>query len=178
MFPRAIKFTTASQLFVFVVCLAASLFCYYRSQRYRIAVVDSAKVINAFDDMKALTHELQTLDQSFEQKLDTLTREFQSALTQFEQQRASYTNAQLLDEQNKLRLKQENYENYTSISAQQKEKNNTRVEKVLLALNGKISEYARRHGFTAVFGINATGTIIYADNGIDITEDLIRHIND
>lgn len=62
---------------------------------------------------------------------------------------------------------------------QKVENQNVEIEKIIWnRLNPYLVEYGKKHGYTYIFGANGTGTILYADESENITEDLIKYVNE
>jgi len=44
-------------------------------------------------------------------------------------------------------------------------------------LNPYIAEYGKEKGYAYIYGANGTGNVLYADEGEDITDELIEYVN-
>jgi len=51
----------------------------------------------------------------------------------------------------------------------------TELQPILKALEGVVTEYGKKKGYTAIFDIK--GGVIYFDKAIDITDDLVKELN-
>lgn len=77
-----------------------------------------------------------------------------------------------------LKTKRTNYQNlYNEFSlSNQKEIELYRTE-IWNQINQYISEYGKSKGYTIIFGGNGTGTLMYGDSDLNVTDELITYIN-
>jgi len=58
------------------------------------------------------------------------------------------------------------------------EDHNKEIEKMIWTrLNPYIVDYGKEHGYRYIYGANGTGNVLYADEGENITEDMIKYVN-
>lgn len=167
---------TTLSLVVITLC-----FCIYNSfqlRRTRVACIDSAKVINAFRGIEILNKKMEEKRKAFQGKLDTLSHEFQSFIAEYEKNRSKYSEKEARLEEDKIRLKQEEYARFNSSGEASKNEEMKLIEKELVVVNAKIARFARKNGYSAVFGATAAGAVVYMNEYVDITDDVIEIIND
>jgi outer membrane protein len=51
------------------------------------------------------------------------------------------------------------------------------AEGVLNQINGFVETYARDRGYTLVLGTTQTGSLLYASDAVDITEEVLQGLN-
>jgi len=156
-------------------------FCIYNSfqlHKTKIACIDSAKVINAFHGIEVLNKKVEEKRKAFQGKLDTLSREFQETIAVYEKNRSKYSAEEAKIEEGKIRMKQDEYARFNSSGEASKNEEMKLIEKELAIVNARIARFARKKGYSAVFGATATGAVVYMNDYVDITEDVIEIIND
>lgn len=63
------------------------------------------------------------------------------------------------------------------INAIAQEKDMKATETVYLQINTYIEEYGKKNGYSIIFGSGKSGTLLYGDPAIDITEELLDELN-
>lgn len=67
---------------------------------------------------------------------------------------------------------------YTVLQRKTEEANKEIEQMIWKRLNPYLEEYGKEKGYEFIFGASGTGSILYADKGKDITEDMIKYVNE
>lgn len=159
--------------------LIISAYNLYFTKKTRIACIDSVKVLGSYDGVKNLSAKLEKNNAIAKAKLDTLAKEFEIALKEFEKKRATLTEKEIKQQEMVLNAKQQQYTQFSN--ANQEELKNEEmlvVQKALDVINRKVSRFAKQNGYSAVLGSSPNGGLVYVNEYMDITEDIIAIIND
>lgn len=100
---------------------------------------------------------------NWQQHIDSLNSELQA-------QNKSHTANLTIKEQQLLR--------YRNAIQQQAQQENQRLTKAVLGeINIYLKQYGKEHGYTFILGATESGNIVYAAEGTDITEDVLKGLN-
>ncbi len=136
----------------------------------KIAFVDNQKVYDSFQMSIELNKSLEAYNLKAKSILDSLDFE----LTQ----RAGKVNPndtnQIAEYLAFKKYCTGQYDNFTNNS---NELSVTYNQQILNQMNTYIQSYGKENGYTVVLGANGQGSLLYAEEGIDITEDIITYIN-
>ena len=168
-------------LFIYLLFAATFVFSsiiFFRTKKQTIACIDTARVLKSYKEVAALSASVENKKKDFALKLDTLANEFQTAVKAYEKKRPGLSAKEIQAEQRKLRQKQEEYGQFNaSNEGNLKKEEMAIIETALKEINARIREYAMAKNYSAVFGVAPTTGVIYASEYVDITEDVIKIIN-
>lgn len=78
-----------------------------------------------------------------------------------------------------IRQKQDNYARFNSSNEEKMKKEQMKqLTKMLEKVNAKIARFAKEEGYAAVFGATSAGAVVYMNDYVDVTDDVIKIIND
>ena len=146
-------------ILLFLVVLAGMAYYFnYKTIERKIVYADTIKLFNAY-------HFKTDMEKSSQTALSKLKNELDSAEVMYK------VNSSDPVMQNLYMEKQQRWsEGYNAIN---KEIN----EKVWERLNPLINKFGKEEGFELMIGANGMGTVLYASEVRDVTDDLIRYVN-
>ncbi len=66
----------------------------------------------------------------------------------------------------------------TAIEQRAQQENQRLTQAVLAEINAYLQQYGQAHGYRFILGATASGNIVYAAEGTDITDDVLRGLNE
>lgn len=66
---------------------------------------------------------------------------------------------------------------YTALYRKSEEKNKEIESMIWKRLNPYINDYGKENNYQFIYGANGTGTVLYADEKLNITDELIKYVN-
>ena len=144
----------------------------------KIAFVDSAKLLANYEGMQQARQAYQQKASVWQANIDTLTQEVQSALKEYEKDKAQLSQKEQELSQELLKNKQQqlvNYQRAIQEKAAQEDKQMTQT--VITEVNNYLSEFGSQHNYKVILVANETGTIAYAQEGMDVTEEVLAGLN-
>lgn len=66
---------------------------------------------------------------------------------------------------------------YTSLYKKAEERNKEIEAVIWKRLNPYLAEFGKENGYLYIYGANGTGNVLYADKAQDVTEELIKYVN-
>ncbi|WP_333864724.1 OmpH family outer membrane protein [Sphingobacterium sp.] len=137
----------------------------------RIAYVESAQIFQEYKGARAEHEKLERHSRKFKLKLDTLSREIDEMIIR--QDGRSEASAKQL-----IQLKQKQLEDYRRSAQQTLQTEETAAtEKIAEQLNVFLKEYGKRKGYKFILIASPSGTIAYAAEGTNLTDDVLKEIN-
>ncbi|MCE2504360.1 MAG: OmpH family outer membrane protein [Chlorobi bacterium] len=126
---------------------------------------DARKIFE--DQQKGWQNEIDTLEADFRQTVNVLNAEWSRLSKSERAKRQELVGAQ---EQNLVRYSQ-------TLEARVQEEESRLIEGVLNQVNGAVREYAKEHGFDVIYGATTEGSILHAEEHLDITDGLLEELN-
>lgn len=172
-----------STLFQISVVLIAILLALFLSRIFwhspiKIAYVEVGIIMEKATPMKILKGEIESIKKSDNSKIDSLVAQFEKEIKSFEKERNSLSKKEVSLKEEILRGKQEKilkFQEWTTKNMNEEEKKRTQT--IYNELNDLIMEYAKKHSYDIILGANGTSNILYGNDKINITEDILLLIN-
>jgi len=160
-----------------LLCLGLSVWNFINS-RDKIVYVDTAKLFQQYSEATKINKKLSEEAKKYESNIDTLIQEIQSALKEYEKKGAKLDATSRAKEERLINGKQTDLARYQAVVKEKLEKQrNTEFSSVVITINDFLKEYGERKGYRMILIANANGTIAYAKDGTDITDDVINELN-
>lgn len=151
-------------LAVVMSATALTLFALNQKKSKEIYFVNNGKLYDGF-----------TLKKEYEKQIQNLRIHRKNVLDSIE-----FTISKLETVQSKSELEYAKAYYVEKVNTFQEEENNLLSEyntQIWNRLNTYAAEYSKSKGIDLLFGASGNGTLLYADNRIDITEELIKYAN-
>ncbi len=133
------------------------------SDKLDIHYVNPNKLVQGYHGATAQHELLQSKVQAWQQRIDSLSTELQAISEAPVATRAA-------KEQQLLR--------YRDAIQQQAQQENQRVTKAVLdEINAYLKQYGKDHSYTFILGATESGNIVYAAEGTDISEEVVKGLN-
>lgn len=145
----------------------------------KIAYLNPVKISQEYEAVKVEQQQLEAMAAPWQGNLDTLTAELRRANDRYQQERGQLNPAQAKAYEQALMAKQEQLAQYRDATTKKITAERERLDAVVVAeLNAFLKEYGKREGYTIILGATASGNIVYADEAIDVTADVVKELNE
>lgn len=147
-------------------------------KRDEIVYVDTAKLFQEYSEAVKVNQKLGEEAKKYEGNIDTLMQEIQGALKDYEKSGTKLDASGRAKQERLITEKQADLQRYQSVVKEKLEKQRQQeFSGVVNTINGFLKEYGKRKGYRMILIANPSGTIAYAKDGTDITEDIIKELN-
>ena len=167
------------QWFSFALALAAlTLVLWLLFKNDRLAYVDSGKLINGYKGMELARKEFQKKSSVWRANVDTLVKEIQQEVVKFEKESGKMSNKEKDLTKKLIQAKQQQlaeYQRATNEKAAQED--NQMTKKVIGEINAYIKKYGEKHHYKIILASTDYGNIAYADEGLDLTAEVLDGLN-
>lgn len=162
-----------------ILMLMLGFSIYHYSFDYKVGIIDSGRLISEYKGTKAALSELETKTKVWKSNLDTLTIEFQNEIKKFEKDRVNMSEKEIQLSHELLRNKQSQVEQYQQVTENKIAEEDKKVSQSVYAyINQVVSAYGKKNNFKFILGAKGDGGVLYGDEAIDITNELIEILND
>jgi outer membrane protein len=154
---------------ILVLLLVAYVLFTLINKNQPVVYVDTASIYNSFEMKKDFETKLIAEQEYKNSILDSLQNQIE-LISQFEKDKK--------EKGNKISQLQKNYKTkYEQFETDNITKSQKYNEQIWGRINEYIKEYAIENNHEIILGANGTGSLMYANNKIDITENVIKYIN-
>lgn len=167
----------ALPLAVIAVLLSMSSICYFKSSS-ELVYVDVNKLLEGYKRTKVVRAEFEEKAKTLNANVDSLMTNWQNELKTYEKERSKMSKKELELKQQLLGNKQQQINNYQqAIQKQIQEEDKKATQTVINDINDYVKEYGKSNGYNIIFGASGGGNIMYANEGSDLTEDVLNGLN-
>ena len=132
------------------------------------------KVYDSFKGKREIEKELKSIEAKQNGVLDTL----KLSITALEEKRNGSSASEKANIQNQLDFKLKEYQRlvreFTNYNSEESQKH---IDGLLKQINEYVKEYGKKNNYAYIFGAAGNGSLMYANETDDLSEDVIKFIN-
>jgi Outer membrane protein len=143
-----------------------------------IGYVDTNLLLQKYEAMKDAHAQYEKKEKVWQAQTDTLMQEWEVLLKSYEKESNRMTAQARQQKTEELRYKQQQISNYKqAIEKKSHEEQEKLTKGVVSTANEFIMEYGKKHHYKIILGANGSGSLLYAEKKIDITELILEGLN-
>lgn len=151
----------------------------YMQPRAKLVYVRSADLVSKYEGMKETKAAYEKKLEAWQSNLEVLTKLYQEELNKYKQAYNQLTNNEKLAREQVLEAKQNEVLKYKQeVEKKAQEEDIKMTQGYLNQINSFVEKYSKEHNYNIVLGTSSSGNILYADNNLDITEELTEALNE
>lgn len=167
-----------SAIVIGLVVAVGYLFYTQNAQKEDVVYIDVNVLMADYEGMKAAKTEFEKKSKVWQANVDSLIVDFQNELKVYEKERSKMTKKENELKQELLRNKQQQVGNYQQAIQRQSEEEDAKLSgEVVNEVNAFIKEYGKNHSYKIIIGANNSGNVLYAQEGVDITQEVLTGLN-
>ncbi len=144
----------------------------------QMAYVNSSKIINAYEGMKVARKNFEAKTLTWKTNIDSLAGELNKQIIEYERTNARMSVKERALSQELIKTKQEQLAQYQqAMQARAREEDTKMTKAILEQINSYIADYGKERGFAMILAVTEYGNIAYANEGLDLTEEVIEGLN-
>ncbi|TXK78949.1 OmpH family outer membrane protein [Mesonia sp. K4-1] len=145
----------------------------------KTAYVDNSQLIQDFKEMKSTEAKFTKKSEKLKKELDSVAQQFQLEVQQYQQQSASLSSAEKQEKESMLMQKQQQLQRQQQMQSNQlREESDVVIDSLITKVKDFVADYGEKNGYTYIFGSNESANIMYAKEGRDITEEVLKALNE
>lgn len=158
--------------------LALTVYIFVR-QPQQIVYVNSSKLVGDYKGMQVAREAYKSKAAVWKANVDTLVNEVRGEIMNYEKESRSMTVKERQLSKELIQTKQNQLAQYQqAMNTKAQEEDGKMTNEVLITINNYIKEYGRQHGYQIIIAATEYGNVAYADEGLDITNDVLNGLND
>jgi len=155
------------------------LFYLHFNDTAKLAFVDSKKLINNYQGMVDARTQFRQKASSWQSNIDTLAKELEGTIKKYEASIANLSAKEKTLSQELIKTKRQQLVDYErAIQQQSQQEDAALTQQVFKQVNAYLEEYGKRRNYNIILAATEMGNIAYANEGIDITDDVLEGLND
>lgn len=145
----------------------------------KTAYVDTTTLIQEFSQMKTAEADFNARSEQMRREFDSVARGFQQEVQAYQQEMGSMTQEQRQEAEGRLMQQQQRIQQQQQMmSGQLREESDAVIDSIVERVKGYVREYGEENNYTYIFGSNESANILYAEEGKDITQEILQKLNE
>lgn len=142
------------------------------------AYVDNTVLIQDYYKMKKTEARFEKKSQVLSEELDSVAGLFQKEVQEFQEGMDRMSTKQKEQRQNELMQKQQILQQQQQRKSQMlRQESDQAIDSIISEVKNFVAQYGKDRGYKFIFGSNESANIMYAKEGLDITEDVLDELN-
>ena len=149
------------------------------NQPSKVVFVKSKYIFDNYVGMKEAQRVFEEKKSSWQSNLDTLKNDYQRAVSDFNLQENTLSKSEKESRISIRRHDEENIMKYAQqLEEQAAEEDHKLTEGIVNQIDAFIKIYAKENGFDLIVGTTSSGNVLYGADGIDVTEEILKALNE
>jgi len=145
----------------------------------KTAYVDTTVLIKEYKEMKEVEAEFTSKSDSVRKQLDSAAQSFQQEVQAYQSQMNSMSETNRKAKEQELMQKQQMLQQQQQMVGNKlREQSNTVMDSLVTKIKDYVRDYGEENNYTYIFGSNESANIMYAEEGLDITQDVLSELNE
>lgn len=144
----------------------------------KTAYVDNTVLIQDYYKMKTTEARFEKKSQALSDELDSVAGEFQKEVQEYQEGMNRMSAKQKEEKQSELMQKQQMLQQRQQRKSQMlRQESDQAIDSLISEVKDFVGDYGKEKGYSYIFGSNESANIMYAKEGLDITEDILEKLN-
>ncbi|MCB7481894.1 OmpH family outer membrane protein [Christiangramia sediminis] len=162
-----------------IIGVAAIAILMVSCNEQKTAYVDTTVLIKEYKEMKEVEANFTSKSDSVRKQLDAAAQEFQAEVQEYQSQMGSMSETDRKAKEQELMQKQQMLQQQQQMVGNRlREESNTVMDSLVTKIKDYVKDYGKEKNYTYIFGSNESANIMYAEEGLDITQDILSELNE
>ena len=140
--------------------------------------VDTTRLLQEYSEMKEVETEFTAKSETLKSELDSVAKLFQAEVVAFQEDMATMSRAEQEEGQMEFMRKQQMLQQSAQMKSNQLRMESDKViDSLVTKVKDFVADYGEEKGYTYIFGSNESANIMYAEEGLDITDEVLEELN-
>ncbi len=145
----------------------------------KTAYVDTTKLIQEYKEMKDVEAQFTSKSDSIKAQLDSVARGFQQEVQAYQSEMNSMSETSRQQKERELMQKQQMLQQQQQMRSNQlREESSAVMDSLVNKVKDYVKEYGEDNNYTYIFGSNESANIMYAKEGLDLTDEILEKLNE
>ncbi len=145
---------------------------------HKVAYVRSTELVYGFKGMEEAHQKFLKNSSQLQANVDTLKSDYTKSVNIYKQNLSTYSLEERLSQEQIIKKQEENLRTYASSVEKQLQQEDQKItDAVLKQVNSFIEQYGQEKGYDMILGTTNSGSLLYAKDKLDITEEVLDALN-
>ena len=148
-------------------------------QTQKIGFVDNSKLINEYQEKIDVEAKYKALIEDSSKTIDSLSQSFQAEYQEFQAQASSMPQDKAQERYQQLGQKQQMLQQQIQMAEQQiAAQSQQEIDSLISKVRLFVKDYGKTNAYDYILGSNDAGSVMYGKDGDDLTDVLVKALND
>ena len=144
----------------------------------KVAYVDVEVLMKDYEGTKALESKMKEKQEAKAKELDSLTAPFQVKVQNYYKSAQSMSPQKRAEAEGALQQEQQFIQAQQQQASQELQKETQEsYEAITKVVDSLVGSYAKSNGYNMIFGTSGKGTVMYGDENLDVTKQVLEMLN-
>lgn len=144
----------------------------------KIAYVDVEELMKGYDETKSMESDLKAKQDKLKFSLDSLALGFQQKVDDYQKKAGSMSAPSRQQLEQKLMQEQQQIQSQQQQASQMLQQlSQESFDALSKKVDSFVAEYAKDNGYKIILGTNGKGTVMYGDEDLNVTEQVLEKLN-
>lgn len=144
----------------------------------KVAYVDVEVLMKDYEGTKALESKMKEKQEAKAKELDSLTAPFQAKVQNYYKSAQSMSPQKRAEAEGALQQEQQFIQAQQQQASQELQKETQEsYEAITKVVDSLVGSYAKSNGYNMIFGTSGKGTVMYGDENLDVTKQVLEMLN-
>lgn len=145
----------------------------------KTAYVDTAKLVQEYREMQDVEEEFNLRSDVVRRELDSVAQAFQAEVQEYQEEMNTLSEDQRQEREQELMQKQQQLQQQQQTRGTElQQESDAVIDSIVDKVRDFVREYGEENNYTYIFGSNESANIMYAEDGREITDEILEKLND
>lgn len=145
---------------------------------FKVAYVNTSELIKGYVEMKEVEEKFNIKSAKIKKELDFLAEKFQKEVQNYQQEMISLNTEQRNEKETHLMQEQKEIQQQQKEMADAlKKESDIAINAIVEKVKAYVNNFGKKNNYTFIFGSNESANIMYAKEGLDITDIILEELN-
>jgi outer membrane protein len=160
------------------VLLILGIGAFVSCKQEKTAYVDNLVLMQEYKGMSDLEAEYTKKSDDVNQTLDSIAKAFQTEVQEYQKAMENMSMSERQKREEELMAKQNQLRQQERIVSSELQRMTAQAtDSLVKEVKGLVADYGKEHGYTYIFGSTDYANILYAKEGLDITQEVLKALN-
>lgn len=153
----------------------------FSCQQNKTAYVNNQDIMDGFEKLKQTEAEFTKEEQAIKAKIDSLVADsgYQELVQEYQSKKGQMPKAEEEELYNQIMQIQQRLGQQQQMTTQQfQQRKSAEMDSLMKTVDDFVEEFGKNKGYTYIYGVTESGNIMYADESLNITEEILEALND
>lgn len=161
-----------------ILFLLLGMFLMTSCNQEKTAYVNNTKLIQDYQGLKDTEAAFTAKSEKIKNNLDSLAKGFQQEVQAYQNAMESMSATERKEKEQALLAKQQQLRQQEQTIGQVLNQQSTKaIDSIITVVKDFVADYGKENGYTYIFGATEAANIMYAKEGKDVTEEILKKLN-